>query len=97
MQSALDRLGVLEKQTRQASDTASTTRILTAVVRLCYEAGDWKQLQEQLLLFSKKHGQIKQSMTTMVQKAMELIPRAPDRDARVQLIECLRNITEAKV
>ena len=57
----------------QASDLASTSRILVAIVTLCKDAGDWSLLNEQVLLLSKKHGQLKQATTKMVQVVMTAI------------------------
>lgn len=64
----------------QASDLASTSRLLVAIVTICKESGDWGLLNEQVLLLSKKHGQLKQATTKMVQvvmasSMMRLMPR----------------------
>jgi 26S proteasome regulatory subunit N5 len=57
---ALDMLLSLEKQTRTASDTHSTSRILSAIVRLCFETKNWDALNENIVIITKKRGQIKQ-------------------------------------
>ena len=54
-------------------------------------------LNEQILLLSKKHGQLKQATTKMVQVAMSFINDAPDEEKKLGLIETLRTVTEGKV
>ena len=54
-------------------------------------------LNEQILLLSKKHGQLKQATTKMVQVAMSFINDAPDAEKKLALIETLRTVTEGKV
>lgn len=44
----------------QASDMVSTSRILVAVVQMCYEAKDWDALNENIMLLSKRRSQLKQ-------------------------------------
>ncbi|CAB4069292.1 PSMD12 [Lepeophtheirus salmonis] len=56
---ALELLSAMEKKTRVGSDSASTGRILVCVVRLCSESKAWDDLNQQILLFSKKRGQLK--------------------------------------
>ncbi|KAM3623700.1 uncharacterized protein V6R79_014648 [Siganus canaliculatus] len=60
LQEAIESLLSLEKQTRTASDMVSTSRILVAVVQLCYEAKDWDALNENIMLLSKRRSQLKQ-------------------------------------
>ncbi|KAI8319746.1 hypothetical protein GQ54DRAFT_299094 [Martensiomyces pterosporus] len=46
---------------------------------------------------AKKHGQLKQAIAKMVQKAMEFVDKTPDEKTRVELIEALRTVTEGKI
>ncbi|KAI2474492.1 26S proteasome non-ATPase regulatory protein [Pyrenophora tritici-repentis] len=64
-QAGIDKLLTLEKQTRQASDLASTSRVIIAIVTIAKNAKDWNLMNEQVLLLSKKHGQLKQATTKM--------------------------------
>jgi len=99
---ALERLTALEKQTRQASDALSTKRILISVVQLCAQHGAWEQLNDEILGFSKKHGQLKAAAQGMVAEAWGLL-RTVDwvgkglTKERGELIETLRVVTEGKV
>ena len=81
----------------KASDLASTSRLLIAIITVSKGSGDWSLLNEQILLLSKKHGQLKQATTKMVQVAMSFIPEAPDQEKKLSLIETLRTVTEGKV
>jgi len=64
---------------------------------MCREANDWGLLNEQVLLLSKKHGQLKQAITKMVQVVMSFLNDAPSRDVKLSTIEALRTVTEGKV
>ncbi|KAG9301563.1 hypothetical protein G9A89_003198 [Geosiphon pyriformis] len=97
LKQALEQLLVLEKQTRQAGDLTSTTRVLSHIVKLCHNAGDWKLLNEYVILLSKKHGQIKQAITKMVQETMTYLDHTPDLKTKLDLIDTLRTVTEGKI
>lgn len=97
LQQAVEKLTVLEKQSRQSSDLATTSRVLTAIVTICKDAGDWSYMNEQVLLLSKKHGQLKQAITKMVQVVMGFLDDAPNMDVKLTVIETLRTVTEGKV
>ena len=60
IQEALEALLNLEKQSRLAEDVPCTTRCCLAVVDVCHESGDWKLLNENILLLSKRRAQLKQ-------------------------------------
>ena len=64
---AIEMLLALEKQTRSGGDMHSTSKILVAVVQMCYEAKEWTTLNEHLILLSKKRSQLKAAVTKMVQ------------------------------
>lgn len=81
----------------QSSDLASTSRSLVAIVTICKDARDWVLLNEQVLLLSKKHGQLKQAITKMVQVVMGFLADAPSLDTKLSTIEALRTVTEGKV
>ncbi|TQW00631.1 hypothetical protein V2A60_001697 [Cordyceps javanica] len=97
LQGAVEKLAALEKQTRQASDLASTSRILIGIVTLCKNAGDWSLLNEQTLVLSKKHSQLKQAITKMVQTVVGFLDDTPDLATKLSVIETLRTVTEGKI
>ena len=61
------------------------------------DSGDWSLLNEQVLLLSKKHGQLKQAITKMVQVVMGFLEDAPSTETKLGVIETLRTVTEGKV
>ena len=67
------------------------------IVTICKDAGDWNLLNEQVLLLSKKHGQLKQAITKMVQVVMGFIDETPSSETKMSVIETLRTVTEGKV
>ena len=68
-----------------------------AIVTICKNSGDWSLLNEQVQLLSKKHGQLKQAITKMVQVVMGWIDEAPNLETKMSVIETLRTVTEGKV
>lgn len=66
-------------------------------MRICKDAGDWKLLDEQVVTLSKKHGQLKQATTKMVQEVMSYLDDTPNLDRKLATIETLRTVTEGKV
>ncbi|KAJ8130354.1 hypothetical protein O1611_g3281 [Lasiodiplodia mahajangana] len=97
IQAAIEKLTVLEKQTRQASDLASTSRTLIAICKICKDAGNWNLLNDQVLVLSKKHGQLKQAVTKMVQTVMQFLDDTPSLETKLSVIETLRTVTEGKI
>ncbi|KAI1263414.1 PCI domain-containing protein [Xylariaceae sp. FL1019] len=97
IQAAIEKLTVFEKQTRQASDLASTSRTLIAICTICKDAGNWSLLNDQILVLSKKHGQLKQAITKMVQTVMTFLDSTPNMETKLSIIETLRTVTEGKI
>ena len=54
-------------------------------------------LNEQVLLLSKKHGQLRQAITKMVQVVMSFLDETPNLDKKLSVIETLRTVTEGKI
>ncbi|KAH3668506.1 hypothetical protein OGAPHI_002260 [Ogataea philodendri] len=95
--SAVDKLLLLEKQTRQASDLASCKRIMVNLVDLLASKKDWSLLDEQILLLSKKQGQLKDSVRVMIQQAISHLDEIEDLDTKIATIETIRTVTENKI
>jgi 26S proteasome regulatory subunit N5 len=66
-------------------------------VTICKDASDWSLLNEHVLLLSRKHGQLRQAITKMVQVVMSFLDDAPSLDVKLSVIETLRTVTEGKV
>ncbi|KAI8884547.1 PCI-domain-containing protein [Backusella circina FSU 941] len=94
---AIEKLLAVEKQARNAADQASTGRILVQIVKLCHDVKDWKLLNEQIVLLSKKHGQLKAATTKMIQEAMSYLDSTPDMETKLELIDTLRTVTDGKI
>lgn len=85
----------------------STAALLTLLVRLCWQAQDLDQLNMQLTIMSKKHGQLKEAVVRMVDEAIpwlaELKQRKADgaykngKDRWLELLTTIRDITEGKI
>ncbi|EMD41952.1 hypothetical protein CERSUDRAFT_43251 [Gelatoporia subvermispora B] len=100
LQGALDKLLVLEKQARNASDAASTTRLAKEICQLCYEAHDYTLLNSSINALSKKHGQLKVAIQAMVEQAMGWLEEIRQRESTekwLELIDTLRTVTEGKI
>lgn len=96
---ALDKLLVLEKKTRQAADLASSKEVLAKIVDLLVSKNKWEELDEQLTLLSKKHGQLKLSIQYMVQKTMKCLDEEKNLPLKTKIttIETIRTVTENKI
>ncbi|WVQ65751.1 uncharacterized protein L199_003929 [Kwoniella botswanensis] len=107
LQEAVDRISLLEKQTRNAADMTSTATLLTLLTRLCWEQSDLDLLNAQLTILSKKHGQLKEAVVRMVDEAMTWLPTLKSqkdqgkfnggKDRWLELVKTLRDITEGKI
>ncbi|KAL7746513.1 proteasome regulatory particle subunit [Sorochytrium milnesiophthora] len=94
---AIDALMSLEKQTRNAADMASNSRVLIQIIRLCWELNNYNALNEYILVLSKKHGALKQAIQKMVQEAVTYVDKVSDIKPKLELIETLRVVTEGKI
>ncbi|CAD6245542.1 unnamed protein product [Miscanthus lutarioriparius] len=93
---AIESLLNVEKQMRLAGDVVGTRKAVIDIVELCYKAGAWKTLNDQIVLLSKRRGQLKQAITAMVQKAMDYIDLTLDIDPRIELIKTLSSVSVGK-
>ncbi|KAJ7193362.1 PCI domain-containing protein [Mycena pura] len=100
LEPALDKLLVLEKQTRNAADLNSTTRLVKAVVEHCYDARNFDLLNFNVLLLCKKHGQLKAAIQAIVELVMgwlEDVKKSAGTDKWLELVQTLRTVTEGKI
>jgi len=94
---AIEILLGLEKQTRTGADAVSTGRILVAVVKICFDNKKWAELNENIVLLTKKRGQLKQAVTKMVQESCTYVEQTPDMETKLKLIDTLRQVTAGKI
>lgn len=94
---ALESLLALEKKTRLAADQKSTVMLATAIVQLCKDCGEWKMLNDHIILLSKRRAQLKKVIQVVVQEAMNFIEETPDKETKIALIETLRTVSAGKM
>jgi 26S proteasome regulatory subunit N5 len=54
----------VEKQCRLAGDVAGTRKAAVDIVELCFKDAAWKTLNDQIVVLSKRRGQLKQVYRT---------------------------------
>ena len=96
LQEAIESLSNLEKQTRSAADMHSTSRLLVGICQLAFDAKQWDTLNEQIQSLTKRRGQFKQAVTSMVQKCCEFVELLQPEE-ELQLIATLRTVTAGKI
>jgi len=94
---ALETLLTLEKQTRTGADMFSTSRILVATMKICFDNKNFELLNENLVLLTKRRGQLKQAVIKMVQEACTYVDKLDSKDEKLKLIETLRTVTAGKI
>lgn len=75
----------------------STSRVLVAIVQICYDAKNWSVLNEHVSLLAKRRSQLKQAVVKMIQKCCTYVDEIREEDVKLKLIDTLRNVTEGKV
>lgn len=94
---ALESLMTLEKQTRTAADMSSTSRVLVAVVKMCFENKNLEMLNEHLLVLTKRRGQLKQAVTKMVKETCTYVDEIENKEEKLKLIDTIRTVTAGKI
>ncbi|MCO5576659.1 hypothetical protein L7F22_030474 [Adiantum nelumboides] len=94
---AIEALLNSEKQMRLAADITGTRKVVLAIVQLCRETHSWKQLNEQIILISKRRAQLKQAVSAMVKQCMQYIDETPDLETRIELIKTLNIVSAGKI
>ncbi|GAB4839631.1 26S proteasome non-ATPase regulatory subunit 12 A [Ancistrocladus abbreviatus] len=97
LETQIETLLNVEKQMRLAGDVAGTRKAVCDILQLCFEARAWKTLNDQIVLLSKRRGQLKQAVTAMVQQAMQYIDQTPDLETRIELIKTLNSVSAGKI
>ncbi|PSS30273.1 26S proteasome non-ATPase regulatory subunit 12 A like, partial [Actinidia chinensis var. chinensis] len=97
LDSKIESLLNVEKQMRLAGEVAGTKKAATDILQLCFEARAWKTLNDQIVLLSKRRGQLKQAVTAMVQQAMQYIDETPDLETKIEVIKTLNSVSAGKI
>ena len=93
----MELLSGLEKQTRTGCDTHSTARVLVTIVQLCYNAGDFTQLNDRIQDLVKKRSQLKQAVAKMIAECCTFLDNIKDKPTELKLIDTLRTVTAGKI
>lgn len=94
---AVESLLSLEKQSRLAEDITSTKMCCKAILEVLFNAGDWQQLNENILLLAKRRSQLKQAVQAFVRQGMDYVEKTPNEETKVELIKTLQSVTEGKI
>ncbi|XP_059642895.1 26S proteasome non-ATPase regulatory subunit 12 homolog A-like [Cornus florida] len=97
LDATIDSLLNVEKQMRLVGDVAGTKKAVTDILQLCFEARAWKTLNDQIVLLSKRRGQLKQAVTAIVQQAMQYIDETPDIETKIEMIQTLNSVSVGKI
>lgn len=81
----------------QQADFVATPRYCVGIMQVLHAAGDWKGINEHIVLLSKRRAQLKQAISAMVKEAITYIDRAPDLAVKTDLIETLNTVTSGKI
>jgi 26S proteasome regulatory subunit N5 len=93
---AIENLLLLEKQTRQSEDYINTSKIAITIIKLCYELKNFKFLNENLIILSKRRGQLRTVIKDIVRESMNYLDKL-DKNIKLELINTLKQITEGKI
>jgi 26S proteasome regulatory subunit N5 len=96
IEEAVEEMLALEKKTRQASDGASTAKLLCKICHVYFDKKDWPKLKEHIVMLSKKRGQLKRAITDMVHLAMGWLADL-DKEKKLELIGTLNEVTDGKI
>lgn len=87
----------LEKNSRHAGDSASTTKLLVKIAEVAFRSADPKFIHDQLLTASKKRGQFKSATVKMVQRAIELAASSTQCPDPISTMKEIISLTEGKI
>merc|ERR1712226_1709743 len=97
---AIEQLLALEKTSRLNTNAPATVQCAEAVLGVCFDAKDWKLLNEHILILSKRRSQLKQAITAVVSKSMGYLEQDPapfEKTTRIEIIETLRSVVDGKL
>ena len=92
----MDQLFVMEKQTRNSADLRSNARILLEIVNRLYKHKDYKQLNEDIVLLTRKRALLKQAVTEMIQQCIKFVSELEGSE-KLDLIDTIRQVTDGKI
>lgn len=99
---ATEGLLAIEKKGRLAEDPVSTKIACCSLLEVLYKEKNYKDMQEKLVLLTKRRGQLKEVVRAMVRQCMEYVEETEmgsvlDRETKEEIIRTLQSITEGKI
>lgn len=98
----LANLLALEKKTRLAADAKSTVAVTSAIIQACWDARDYKALNEQISILTKRRAQLQKVIESVIQQGAKLVHQvdtsAPGGEqVQRDLIDTLRTVSSGKM
>lgn len=102
MTEATEGLLAIEKKGRIAEDPVSTKLACCALLEVLHTQKNYKDMQEKMMLLTKRRGQLKEVIRAMVRQCMEYVEEHEagamlDRATKEDIIRTLQSITEGKI
>ncbi|GAW79881.1 26S proteasome regulatory subunit p55 [Plasmodium gonderi] len=94
---AIERLIALEKKCRQSYDGNSTSKICCFILNKYKVANNYKKINEYLIFFNKKRGQLKKTIIDMINLCKSWIHEVQNKEDKLNLINTLCTISEGKI
>lgn len=97
IQLVLQELLQFEKKCRQAYDGNSTSRVVCFILSKLKERQEFEKVNEYVIFFNKKRGQLKKTIIDMVNLCKSWIPEITNKEQKLSLINTLCTATEGKI
>eukprot|EP00274_Cyanoptyche_gloeocystis_P001074 CAMPEP_0196663716 /NCGR_PEP_ID=MMETSP1086-20130531/53939_1 /TAXON_ID=77921 /ORGANISM="Cyanoptyche gloeocystis , Strain SAG4.97" /LENGTH=441 /DNA_ID=CAMNT_0041999635 /DNA_START=49 /DNA_END=1374 /DNA_ORIENTATION=+ len=97
LKEAVENMLAVEKPLRLACEMSGTTKACLAIVNMCFEAKDWKELNNEIVVISKRRAQLKQVITKVVQESMGFLDKITEKETKLELLGTLRTVTAGKI
>ena len=68
-----------------------------AIMRVCLKHQDWKSLNAQITLLSKRRSQHRKTISSIVKEGMLHVSSAPSKEDSIEFIETLRAVSDGKM
>jgi 26S proteasome regulatory subunit N5 len=98
----LANLLALEKKTRLAADAKSTVLVCTAIIQACWDAKDYKGVNEHISILTKRRAQLQKAIESVIQHGAKLAKeidttQSGAEEIQRELIETLRTVSSGKM
>lgn len=92
----------LEKKTRLAADARSTVVVCEAIIQSCWNAKDYKSLNEHTSILTKRRAQLQKAIESVIQLGARLAKEVDTtqpggEDIQREMIETLRTVSSGKM